>query len=64
MTKIHRNGDVIIRLDHIAAAHIPDDNKRVVEIFFNNRSFSFRCNTKEDAKEYINTLQKEIECSD
>ena len=59
MSKIHRNGDVIIRVSDIVAAHIPSDDPLAVEICtrYALSSFRFHCTSEESAKSYINELQ-------
>ena len=65
MAKILRNGDCIIPLDKILAVHIPNPGDKVVEVVLNNLvRFSFICKTPEEAKEYLNTLQKALEDSE
>ena len=63
MSKSHRNGDVIIRVRDIIAVHIPNDEPDVVEICtrYSLASFRFKCKSEEEAKGYIDQLQKEIE---
>lgn len=61
MAKIHRNGDVIIRVSDIVAAHIPSDETDVVEIFTDLANFRFKCQSEQVAKDYISNLQKEME---
>ena len=56
MAKIHRNGDVIIRVSDIVAAHIPSDETDVVEICtrYALANFRFKCQSEQVAKDYIN----------
>jgi hypothetical protein len=63
MAKIHRNGNVIIRIADIVAAHIPPDEPQVVEIFTRRTGadFRFKCSSEESAKRYIDELEKELE---
>lgn len=63
MAKIHRNGDVIIRVSDIVAAHIPSDETDMVEICtrYALANFRFKCQSEQVAKDYINNLQKEME---
>ena len=63
MSKVHRNGDVIIRVSDIVAAHIPSDETDVVEICtrYSIANFRFKCKTPEEAKNYINDIQKMME---
>ena len=65
MAKIFRDGDTVIRLDKILAAHIPNKGDKKVEIILNDSvRFSFLCKTPEEAKEYLNIIQKGIEFSE
>ena len=65
MAKTFRNGDTVIRLDKILAAHIPNPGDKVVEVILSNYvRFSFHCKTPEEAKESLNTLRKKLEDSD
>ena len=65
MAKTFRNGDTVIPLNKILAAHIPNPGDKNVEVVLNSYvRFSFICKTHEEAKEYLNTLQKALEESD
>ena len=63
MAKIHRNGNVIIRVSDIVAAHIPSDETDVVEICtrYSIANFRFKCMNEKDASDYIDQLQWMIE---
>ena len=63
MSKVHRNGNVIIRVSDIIAAHIPSDETDVVEICtrYALANFRFKCKTPEEANGYIDQLQKMME---
>lgn len=66
MAKIHRNGNVIIRVSDIVAAHIPSDATDVVEICTrcSIANFRFKCKNEQEANSYIDELQKMIEDED
>ena len=65
MAKIFRNGDAVIRLDKISAVCIEADEDKVVKVVLNNLyTFSFQCQTPEEAKELVNIIQKELEASE
>ena len=63
MSKVHRNGNVIIRVSDIVAAHIPSDETDVVEICtrYALANFRFKCKTEQEANGYIDQLQKMME---
>ena len=66
MAKTHRNGDVVIRIADIVAAHIPSDDPQAVEICtrYALSCFRFHCSSEEIARKYIDDLQKMIEDED
>ena len=66
MAKIHRNGNVIIRVSDIVAAHIPSDETDVVEICtrYSIANFRFKCKNEQGANGYIDQLQKMMEDED
>ena len=65
MAKTFRDGDTVIRLDKILAAHIPNPGDKKVEIVLSNYvKFSFICKTPEGAKEFLNSIQKGLEDSE
>ena len=63
MAKTHRNGDVVIRIADIVAAHIPSDDPQIVEIYtrYALSGFRFHCSSEEIARKYIDDLQKLME---
>ena len=65
MASIFRNGNSVIRLDEISAACIENTEDKVVKVILNNLyTFSFQCQTPEEAKEFLNIIQKELEASE
>ena len=65
MVTIYRNGNTVIRLDKVSAVCIEDSEDKVVKVILNNLyTFSFQCQTPEEAKEFLNIIQKELEASE
>lgn len=63
MAKTIRNGNVVIRVSDIVAVHIPAIEPFVVEICtrYPLSPLRFTCSSREEAIQYLNDLQKEIE---
>ena len=59
MSKIYRNGNVVIRVSDIAAVSINDVDKKVVRVYIraNDTVIGFRCNTKQEAKVLLDEIQ-------
>lgn len=59
MSKIYRNGDVVIRVSEIAAVSINDEDKKVVRVHIRaiDTVIGFRCKTEQEAKVLLDEIQ-------
>jgi hypothetical protein len=62
MARIHRNGNLIIRVSDIALCCIKSNNPTNVEIGLKTgHSVNINCKTEEEALNYLDTLKKLME---
>lgn len=62
MAKVHRNGNIVVRVSDIVLACIKNDNPTTVVIGLKTgHSVNINCKTEEEALNYLNVLQKLME---